>query len=77
MSCYAFFKRWLPLSQLAKIFKIFKIPLTLNSYLRSLAYDLGCFPFDIGPSRSMSAYLYKFNPIISFTNVKGAYSASP
>jgi len=32
------------------------MPFTLNSYLRSLAYDLGCFPFDLGPSSSKSVY---------------------
>jgi len=46
-------------------------------FFRSLAYDLGCFPLDLEPSRSKSDYLIKLNPIISFTNVKGAYQASP
>jgi len=31
-------------------------PSTLNFYLRPLANDLGCFPFDSGPSRSESVY---------------------
>lgn len=57
MSCYAFFKRWLPLSQLVKNFQKLNYPFTLNFYFRSLANDLGCFPFDLGPSRSKSAYL--------------------
>ena len=57
MSCYAFFKRWLPLSQLVKIFEIKIFPFTLNFYFKPLANDLGCFPLDSGPSRSKSVYL--------------------
>jgi hypothetical protein len=30
---------------------------TLNIYLWTLAYDLGCFPFDIKPSSHMSVCL--------------------
>jgi len=52
MRCYAFFKRWLPLSQLIKNFKHLINPFTLNIHLGPLAYDLGCFPLDYGPSRS-------------------------
>jgi len=29
---------------------------TLNFYLGTLAYDLGCFPFDLEPSRPKSVY---------------------
>jgi len=50
---------------------------TLNFYLGTLAYDLGCFPFDLEPSRPKSVYLLFNIFIISFTNFKGAYSASP
>jgi len=43
----------------------FNSPFTLNSYFRSLAYDLGCFPFDLGPSRSKSVYLlFKLIPLL-------------
>jgi len=48
-----------------------------QSFLRSLAYDLGCFPLDLEPSRSKSAYSLKINPLISFTNIKEAYQAFP
>lgn len=30
---------------------------SLNFYLRTLAYNLGCFPFDLEPSRPKSVYL--------------------
>src|ERR1051325_6146613 len=46
VSFYAFFKRWLPLSKLS-FFLIFNKTFSLNIYLWTLAYDLGCFPFDI------------------------------
>jgi len=46
---------------------------SLNFYLRTLAYGLGCFPFDLGPSRSKSVYNLINNFIKSFTNFKGAY----
>jgi len=77
MSCYAFFKRWLPLGQLIRIKKT-KHPCTLKNQLGILADDLGCFPFDTGPSRPMSdlPFLFKklsyFSSLIrSFTVFKG------
>jgi len=61
MSCYAFFKRWLPLGQLVKNFWTYSIdPLTLNIYLGSLANGLGCFPFDLEPSRPRSVCIKSF-----------------
>ena len=54
-----------------------KSSFTLNFYLRTLAYNLGCFPLDLEPSRPKSVYLSYNIFIISFTNVKRAYSASP
>jgi len=50
-----------------------KVSFTLNFYLRTLAYGLGCFPFDLGPSRPKSVYTSINNFIMSFTNFKGAY----
>jgi len=41
-----------------KIPSIQNNPFTLNFYLRSLAYGLGCFPLDLGPSRSKSVYFF-------------------
>jgi len=74
MSCYAFFKRWLPLSQLVNNVLDFNYSFTLNFFLRTLAYDLGCFPFDLEPSRSKSVFLILLiNTILSFTNFKEAY----
>jgi len=52
MSCYAFFKRWLPLGQL--IYTKKKSSLYTKKLLGTLADGLGWFPFDIGPSRPMS-----------------------
>jgi hypothetical protein len=49
------------------------ITFTLNINFRTLVYDLGCFPFDIKPSRHMSDCLYlkyKFILIQSFTGFK-------
>jgi hypothetical protein len=68
MSCYAFFKRWLPLSQLINNYQIYSNkniyifyylinPFSLNFYFRTLANDLGCFPFDLEPSRTKSVYI--------------------
>jgi len=54
-----------------------KLSSSLNFYLGTLAYDLGCFPLDLEPSRPKSVYLSLNIFIMSFTNVKGAYSASP
>lgn len=54
-----------------------KTSFTLNFYFRALAYDLGCFPFDLEPSRTKSVYNLTNFFIISFANFKGAYPASP
>jgi len=54
-----------------------KLSLTLNFYLGTLAYDLGCFPLDLEPSRPKSVYLLLNIIIMSFTNVKGTYAVSP
>jgi hypothetical protein len=54
-----------------------KLSFTLNFYLGTLAYELGCFPFDLEPSRPKSVYFSLNIIIMSFTNFKGAYSASP
>jgi len=47
-----------------------KYSFPLNFYLRTLAYDLGCFPFDLEPSRTKSVYSFINIIIISFTNFK-------
>jgi len=49
------------------------IPFSLNFYFRTLAYDEGCFPFDLGPYRSKSEYFTKIYIILSLTNFKEAY----
>jgi len=48
-----------------------KKTVSLNIELETLAYDLGCFPLDIGPSRPMSDCYQLFVKIImSFTDFK-------
>jgi len=65
-----------------------KYPYTLKNKLRTLADALGCFPFDIGPSRPKSdlpfLYLtakiknYNFKiHIQSFTGFKSVYKTTP
>ena len=46
VSCYAFFKGWLLLSQPPECQRNFTTLFALNLYLGTLAEDLGCFPFD-------------------------------
>jgi len=46
---------------------------SLNFYLGTLAYDLGCFPFDLEPSRPKSVYFLLNILIISFTNFSRTY----
>jgi len=48
-------------------------PYSLNYYFRALAYILGCFPLDLGPSHPKSVCFLIKNSIISFTNFKEAY----
>jgi len=55
----------------------FNLSFTLKIYSRSLANDLGCFPFDLEPSRPKSAYHQKNNLIFSFTNFKDVYQTIP
>jgi len=54
-----------------------KYSFSLNFYLRTLAYDLGCFPFDLEPSRPKSVYFLFNIYIMSFTNVKEASQHPP
>lgn len=71
MSFYAFFKRWLPLSQLINNKK--QQTFTLKNHLGTLADDLGCIPLDTWPSCPKSVCLSKIHCILSFTRFKGAY----
>jgi hypothetical protein len=48
MSCYAFFKRWLLPSPLYNC-EHFLTLLSLKSYLKTLFFNLGCFPLDSEP----------------------------
>ncbi len=46
VSCYAFFKGWLLLSQLPGCMRVKTTLHALNVDFGTLASDLGCFPFD-------------------------------
>ncbi len=46
VSCYAFFKRWLLLSQLPHCLRIITTLSALSIDLGTLNWDPGCFPFD-------------------------------
>ena len=48
VSCYAFFKGWLPPSPPSGCFGHNTSLNSLSYYLRTLTYDQGCFPLDYG-----------------------------
>jgi len=52
-------------------FLVMKYSYTLNFYLRTLAYDLGCYPFDLEPSRPKSVHSYIIFPfLVSLMRIK-------
>ena len=55
VSCYAFFKGWLLLSQPPGCFGIPTSFMSLSHDLGTLAVGLGCIPLDTGPYHPMSA----------------------
>ena len=59
MSCYAFFKGWLPLSPPFDC-NNFINSFTLNHNFKTLTYNLGCFPLDLESYHSKSVYYYLF-----------------